>query len=79
MSEAADPAQPTALPPYELARDELTDIVRQLETGSASLDQCLQLWERGQFLAASCQTHLDAALQRVQTSNETPQERAPSA
>lgn len=53
-------------PAYEPARDELTDIVRQLESGSANLADCLRLWERGEYLASVCQTHLDTAIQRVE-------------
>lgn len=54
---------------YEQARDELQDVVRRLETGAASLEESMQLWERGEALAARCQQWLDGArekLERVQ-------------
>ena len=50
---------------YEQARDELTDVVRQLEQGGASLEQSLVLWERGEELARICQAYLDGAKQRL--------------
>lgn len=52
-------------PSYEQARDELADIVRQLEQGSATLEQSLALWERGEQLARTCQTWLDGAAGRL--------------
>jgi len=48
-------------PSYEKARDELADIVRQLEAGGVSLEQSLALWERGEALAKVCQEWLDGA------------------
>lgn len=51
---------------YEQARDELINIVRSLEAGSAPLDQTLQMWERGEALAQRCQQILNAAQQRLQ-------------
>lgn len=52
-------------PTYEQARDELAEIVRQLEQGGASLEQSLALWERGEELAAVCQSWLDGAKARL--------------
>jgi exodeoxyribonuclease VII small subunit len=46
---------------FEAARDELAQIVAQLEQGGASLESSLALWERGEALAATCQTWLDKA------------------
>lgn len=46
---------------YEAARDELVQVVNSLETGSATLEQSLQLWERGEELAGICQEWLDGA------------------
>ncbi len=46
---------------YEAAREELADVVRQLEQGGATLEQSLALWERGEELAAVCQRWLDGA------------------
>ncbi|WP_430867565.1 exodeoxyribonuclease VII small subunit [Demequina aurantiaca] len=50
---------------YEAARDELITIVAKLETGSATLDESLGLWERGEALAARCQELLDGARDRI--------------
>jgi exodeoxyribonuclease VII small subunit len=48
-------------PSYEQARDELTEIVRRLEAGGATLEESLALWERGEALARICQELLDGA------------------
>ena len=37
---------------YEQARDELAEVVKQLEAGGLSLEDSLALWERGEALAA---------------------------
>lgn len=50
---------------YEDARDELISIVAKLETGSATLDESLGLWERGEALAARCKDLLDGARGRI--------------
>lgn len=46
---------------YEDARDELAEIVESLEDGSATLEESLKLWERGEELAKICQEWLDGA------------------
>jgi exodeoxyribonuclease VII small subunit len=46
---------------YEQARDELIDIVAQLEGGQAGLEESMRLWRRGEALAAHCSTWLDDA------------------
>jgi exodeoxyribonuclease VII small subunit len=58
-------------PSYEQARDELTEVVRRLESGGLTLEESLALWERGETLADVCErwlegarAKLDAALQR---------------
>ncbi|MDP4014622.1 MAG: exodeoxyribonuclease VII small subunit [Candidatus Nanopelagicales bacterium] len=50
---------------YEQARDGLERIVDRLEEGSASLEDSLALWERGQQLAKRCADWLDAAQKRL--------------
>ena len=50
---------------YEQARDELAIIVQSLESGGASLEESLALWERGERLAAICQAWLDGAKAKV--------------
>ncbi len=50
---------------YEAARDELADVVSSLETGSATLEESLKLWERGEELAKICQEWLDGAKKKL--------------
>ncbi len=50
---------------YEQARDELTGVVKRLEAGGLSLEQSLDLWERGEKLAAICSEWLDGARARL--------------
>ncbi len=50
---------------YEAARDELAEVVTALETGSATLEESLKLWERGEALAAICQEWLDGAKKKL--------------
>jgi len=54
-------------PPYEQARDELTELVKRLEAGGLTLEQSLQLWERGEELAAICEDWLEGARARLTT------------
>lgn len=56
---------------YEAAREELINIVRTLESGSASLEQTMELWERGEALAARCQSVLDEAASRVEKATQS--------
>jgi exodeoxyribonuclease VII small subunit len=63
MSKAAEPEQPDLS--YEQARDQLVEIVRQLEAGSVPLSESMALWERGEQLAAVCQRWLDGAKARI--------------
>ena len=51
---------------YEQARDELVALVQRLESGGAPLDESLALWERGEQLAAICQSWLDGAKARIE-------------
>lgn len=46
---------------YEQARDELIDVVAQLEGGQLGLEESMRLWQRGEALAAHCSTWLDGA------------------
>jgi exodeoxyribonuclease VII small subunit len=53
---------------YEQARDELAEIVESLESGSATLEESLALWERGEALAKICQEWLDGAKAKIKAS-----------
>ncbi len=50
---------------YEQARDELIKVVSELEQGSSSLEQALELWERGEALAQRCEEWLVGARARL--------------
>jgi exodeoxyribonuclease VII small subunit len=50
---------------YEQARDELVAIVDSLEKGTASLDESVALWERGEALSKRCEEWLAGARQRL--------------
>ena len=56
---------------YEQARDELAEIVESLESGSATLEESLALWERGEALAKICQEWLDGAKAKIAASKST--------
>lgn len=56
---------------YEQARDELAAVVRRLEAGGLTLEQSLDLWERGEKLAAVCAEWLDGARARLSTAMAT--------
>ncbi|MFM1758465.1 MAG: hypothetical protein RL193_1042 [Actinomycetota bacterium] len=55
---------------YEKAREELTKVVEQLEAGSATLEDSLKLWERGEELAKICQDLLDGAKAKIESSEK---------
>ncbi|MCW2715069.1 MAG: Exodeoxyribonuclease small subunit [Frankiales bacterium] len=63
-------------PSYEQARDELAEVVRQLEQGGATLEESLGLWERGEELARICQSWLDGAKTRLDAALSASRERA---
>jgi exodeoxyribonuclease VII small subunit len=63
-------ALPGAVPPqealsYEQARDKLAAVVKRLEAGGLTLEQSLELWERGERLAAVCEEWLAGARARL--------------
>jgi exodeoxyribonuclease VII small subunit len=53
-------------PSFEQALQELESIVERLERGQTSLDEALQLWERGEALHRICVERLDAAQGKVE-------------
>jgi exodeoxyribonuclease VII small subunit len=55
---------------YEQARDELVIIVDSLEKGTASLDESVTLWERGEALAARCEEWLAGARARLEAARK---------
>jgi len=63
--ETAAPADVSELS-YEQARDELVRVVAALEQGSATLEESLRLWERGEALAGRCEEWLLGARARLE-------------
>ena len=53
-------------PSFEEAQKELETIVQRLESGEASLDEAITLWERGEELYRVCSAKLDAAQGRIE-------------
>lgn len=66
---AETPADVAALS-YEEARDELVQVVARLEQGGTTLEESLQLWERGETLAARCEEWLIGARQRLEAARQ---------
>lgn len=52
---------------YEEAMQKLEQIVSRLESGEATLDESLKLFEEGAKLAAFCSKALDTAEQKITT------------
>lgn len=55
---------------YEQARDELIAVVNRLEQGGATLEESLQLWERGESLASRCEEWLIGARKRLEAARK---------
>jgi exodeoxyribonuclease VII small subunit len=70
-------AEDKQTPSYEQAREELTEVVRRLETGGLTLEQSIELWERGEKLAALCEEWLQGA--RVKLAAAMAQRQEPQA
>ncbi len=55
---------------YEAAREQLVQVVAQLESGKVPLSESMALWEKGEKLAARCQSWLDGARATVDAARE---------
>ena len=64
-SETAPAGDPLSALSYEEARDELIRVVGELEQGSATLEESIALWERGEALARHCEEWLIGAKARL--------------
>ena len=69
---------------YEEARNELVSVVADLEKGTATLEETLALWERGEALANRCEewligakARLDAARANADKAGSQPNDSAP--
>lgn len=71
MSAATSPSEEIS---YEAAREELIEVVRQLEAGGLPLEKSLALWERGEELAVICQAWLDGARERLAARRPAPEQ-----
>ncbi len=75
MTERVDPATLT----YEQARDELLRVVAELEQGAPTLEDSIQLWERGEALARRCEDWLAGARARLDAARASTDTAATSA
>jgi exodeoxyribonuclease VII small subunit len=50
---------------YEQAREELQQVVAQLEQQNVSLEASMALWERGEALASHCEEWLSGARKKL--------------
>jgi exodeoxyribonuclease VII small subunit len=74
----ADAVPPSEALSYEQARDKLAAVVKRLEAGGLTLEQSLELWERGERLAAVCEEWLDGARARLATAMAKPDDAEPA-
>lgn len=65
MTESGADGTPRESLSYEQARDKLAAVVKRLEAGGLTLEQSLELWERGERLATVCGEWLDGARARL--------------
>jgi exodeoxyribonuclease VII small subunit len=70
-AQAPTPATDVAALSYEQAREQLMNVVNQLEAGSSSLEDSLALWERGEALAKRCEEWLEGAKERLNAARAT--------
>jgi exodeoxyribonuclease VII small subunit len=62
---------------FEDARRELEQIVAKLESGQASLEEAVALWERGELLYRTCVGKLDAAQGKLEELGKRVEEARP--
>ena len=74
----AAPAQAAPPLPYEQARDQLTELVKRLEAGGLTLEQSLELWERGEQLADICAEWLEGARARLASATAARRDGSPA-
>lgn len=55
---------------YEEARDELQQVVAQLEQQNVSLEASMELWERGEALAKICEEWLSGARKKLEAAQK---------
>jgi exodeoxyribonuclease VII small subunit len=62
---------------FEEARRELEQIVAKLESGQASLEEAVALWERGDLVYRTCVGKLDAAQGKIEELGKRVEEARP--
>jgi exodeoxyribonuclease VII small subunit len=62
---------------FEDARRELEQIVTKLESGQASLEEAVAIWERGELLYRTCLGKLDAAQGKIEELGKRVEEARP--
>jgi exodeoxyribonuclease VII small subunit len=67
MNDAAPASPPVEALSFEAALKRLEEIVRRLETGEASLEDSITLYEEGERLKRQCEARLDSARARIET------------
>lgn len=72
MSEPSTKETPIENLTFEAALGELEQLVAQLESGRASLEDSITLYERGAKLKAHCDERIKSAQMRVDQIVETP-------
>lgn len=51
---------------FEEAKEQLIAIVAKLESGQTSIEELMQLWERGEAIADRCEQWLSSARQQLE-------------
>lgn len=74
MTDAPDELVDVSTLSFEQARDELMQVVAQLEQGTLTLERSLQLWERGEALAERCEQWLVGAKARLEAARSSAHE-----
>lgn len=69
MTDTSNPSS-TSIKDFESAIAELESIVKKLEEGDLSLEQSLELFERGVELSRFCHGRLEAAERRIEVLDE---------
>lgn len=62
---------------FEDARRELEQIVAKLESGQATLEEAVALWERGELLYRTCVGKLDVAQGKIEELGKRVEEAKP--
>ena len=73
----SDPVSSQSGPGYEESRAALAEVVAALESGEVTLEEALDLWERGEAYARACESWLAGAQERLSQEAHSMPESAP--